>query len=118
MRLMTKWLLVSIGGGFLVTAVLFVLPSSFLISPESKLHPIGEEIVQAVLWPVTVCVYLSGPGPAIGPPEKHMHEGTPVQILAAMIGIGLTWTFYSSLAFLILWLRRRQRLLPKTTSIA
>lgn len=89
-----------------MTVVLFVLPES--LSPESKPHPIAEKVAQPVFWPVTVCVYLSGPEPAIGPPEKHMHEGTPVQILAAMIGIGLTWTSYSSLAFLFLWLRRSE----------
>jgi hypothetical protein len=45
-----------------------------------------------------------------------MHGGTPVQILAAFIGIGLSWTFYSSVVFFILWLRRKWRPLPRTTS--
>jgi hypothetical protein len=108
-----KWLVISLGGGFLVTAALFVLPDSFICIAGTP-HPFADDVVQAVFWPVVVCVYLSGPGPDIGPPEKHMHEGTPVQILAAFIGIGLSWTFYSSLVFFILWLRRKRRLLPRT----
>jgi hypothetical protein len=115
-RLTKKWLLISVGGGFLVTATLFVLPDSFIVIAESKPHPVFDTIVQALFWPVALCVYLSGPGPDIGPPGKHMYEGTPVQIFAVMIGMGLSWTFYSSLIFFILWFRRRRRLLPKTAS--
>jgi hypothetical protein len=110
-----KWLLISLGGGFLVTAALFVLPDSFIGIAETA-HPVADNVVQAVFWPVALCVYLSGPGPEIGPPGKHMHEGSPIQILAAFIGIGLSWTFYSSLVFFILWLRRKRRLLPGTAA--
>jgi len=118
MRLVTKWLLTSIGGGVLVTAALVALPDTFLVSAEDKPHPIADKVVEAVFWPIAVCVHLSGPGVPIGPPEKHMYEGTPVQLVAVLIGIGLSWVFYSSLAFLIFWLRRRWRTVPKMTSTA
>jgi hypothetical protein len=110
-----KWLLISLGGGFLVTAALFVLPDSFIAIADTP-HPIADDVVQAVFWPVTVCVYLSGPGHDIGSPGKPMHEGTPVQTLAAFVGIGLSWTFYSSLVFFILRLRGKRRLLARTAS--
>jgi len=116
MRLTKKWLLISIGGGFLVTAALFFLPDSFIVMAGSTPHPVADNVVQALFWPVALCVYLSGPGPDIGPPGKRMHEGTPVQIFAALIGIGLSWTFYSSLVFFVLCLRQKQRLLAKTAS--
>jgi hypothetical protein len=112
---MTKWLLISIGGGVLVTAGLFALPDTFLNSAEDKTHPLADRVVEAVFWPIAVCVYLSGPGVPIGPPEEHMYEATPVQVVAVVIGIGLSWVFYSSLAFLVFWLRHRRRAAPRTS---
>jgi hypothetical protein len=90
------------------------LPDSFVAIAGGQPHPVFDTIVQALFWPVALCVYLSGPGPDIGPPGKHMHEGTPVQIFAALMGIGLSWTFYSSLIFFILWFRGKRQ--PKTAS--
>jgi hypothetical protein len=115
-RLTKKWLLISVGGGFLLTATLFALPDSFVLIAGTKPHPVFDAVMQALFWPVALCVYLSGPGPDIGQPGRHMHEATPVQIFAALIGIGLSWTFYSSLIFFVLWLRRKRRLLPRTAS--
>ena len=106
MRLGSKWLLVSVGGGVLLTSALLALPDTLLGAPESKPYPIVDKVVDAVFWPMAVCVYLSGPGAPIGPPEKHMYEGTPVQVLAALVGIGFSWVFYSSLVFLIIWIRK------------
>ena len=118
MRLVTKWFLTSIGGGVLVTAALFALPDNFLDSTEDKPHPVADRVVETVFWPIAVCVYLSGPGVPIGPPEKHTYEGTPIQVVAVLIGISLSWVFYSSLAFLIFWLRRRRRTLRRTMPTA
>ena len=106
MRLIWKWLLVSVGGGVLVTCALFALPDTLLVSPANKPHPIVDRVVEAVFWPIAVCVYLSGPGVPIGPPEKHSYEATPVQFIAALAGIGFSWVFYSSLVFLIIWIRK------------
>jgi hypothetical protein len=109
MSLKWKWLLVSVGGGVLVTFTLFALPDTVLDAPESKTHPIVDKIVEVVFWPIAACVYLSGPGAPIGPPEKHMYEGTPVQVIAALVGISFSWVFYSSLVFLIIWIRQYSR---------
>lgn len=109
MRLISKWLLVSVGGGVLATCILFALPDTLLVATDDKSHPIIDRVVEAVFWPTAVCVYLSGPGAPIGPPEKHMHEATPVQVIAAFAGIGFSWVFYSSLVFLIIWARKYRR---------
>lgn len=110
MRLRSQWLLVSVCGGVLVTVLLFAFSDNWIGSDVPE--PLGS-LFKIVLWPVTVLVSLTGPGPSIGPPDRHWHEGTPVQFLAVVIGIGLSWTFYSSLAFLLLWLRRtRHRTTP------
>jgi hypothetical protein len=106
MSLKWKWLLVSVGGGVLLTFALFAFPDTLLDALESKPHPIIDKVVQALFWPVAVCVSLSGPGVPIGPPEKHMYEGTPVQVIAALVGISFSWVFYSSLVFLIIWIRK------------
>ncbi len=107
MRLVTKWLLVSVGGGLLATVALSTLPDRWIDAPENSSHPIADRVIETVLWPIAICVYLSGPGAPIGPPEKHMYEATPVQVLAVFVGIGLSWAFYSSLVFLVLWWRRK-----------
>jgi len=108
MRLMYKWLLISLGGGLLVTFALSTLPERLIDAPENKLHPILDKALEIVFWPMAVCVHLSGPGAPIGPREKHMYEATPVQVLATFVGIGLSWVFYSSLVFVIIWIRKHR----------
>jgi len=111
MRLLTKWLLVSVGGGLILSAVFIFAPDSWtdpLLNLMDTSDPVAVEALQVVFWPVSVCVHLSGPGAPIGPPEKHMYEGTPVQMVAALLGIALSWTFYSSLVFLVLWWRKER----------
>jgi hypothetical protein len=104
MRLLWKWLLVSVCGAVLVTVLLFVFAGSWVADVPG---PVAF-VARIVLWPVAICVNLTGPGPSIGPPEKHWHEATPVQFLAVVVGVGLSWLFYSSLGFLLLWLWRRR----------
>jgi hypothetical protein len=66
-----------------------------------------------VLWPIAVCLYLLGPGPNLGPAEKHLHEWTPVQDFAVVAGVGISWALYSSIVFMLIWFRHKRRL-PKT----
>jgi hypothetical protein len=49
-----------------------------------------------VLWPVMLCENITGLGPRLG---QHGHEGTPVQLIAAIVGIGMTWAVYASIFF-------------------
>ena len=112
MSLVTKWLLTSVGGGVLLAVVvLLALP----LGPFGSFDP-PSTIELVVLWPVIACLYLV-PGPGIGPPQKHWHEWTPVQDVALAVGIGFSWTFYSSLVFVLLWFRSRRRagLVPPRT---
>ena len=67
-----------------------------------------EHAARIVFWPATVLVLLTGPGPRLGRPEQNLHEATPMQLLAVIIGIGFSWFFYSSLVFLWIWLGRRR----------
>jgi hypothetical protein len=106
MRLLWKWLLVSVGGGALLTMLLLVFADRWVLDVPGP----AAVIAKIVLWPVVVLLDVSGPGPSIGPPpEKHWHEGTPVQFLAAVVGVGFSWGFYSSIGFLLLWLWQRRR---------
>jgi len=116
MRFKTKWLLVSVVGGVLIAVVLFVLVDSSIDAVVGVPGPL-RVVANVVLWPVTACLYLSGPGPNIGSPEKHWHEWTPVQDFAVVTGIGLSWVFYSSVVFLIIWLQDRRRASRKTSAI-
>jgi hypothetical protein len=113
-RLKTVWLLVSVAGGVLMAVILFVFADTSIDAVVGVPGPLGA-VANVVLWPVTACLYLSGPGPNIGSPEKHWHEWTPVQDFAVVIGIGLSWVFYSSVVFLIIWLQHRRRALRKTS---
>ena len=112
----TKWLLVSVVCGVLIAVALFFSDTLFDAVADVP-GPLGD-VAHVVLWPVAVCVYLSGPGPNIGTPEKPLHEWTPVQDFAVVIGIGLSWVFYSSVVFLIIWIRHKLRALRKKTSAA
>lgn len=101
-----KVLFYSTLGGMLITAALWFCLALFNESDHPLLHDIFSF---TLLWPVAVCLHLSGPGPRIGPPAMNWHEGTPVQLVAAMIGLGLTWAFYAGVIALAVWLRRRRR---------
>jgi hypothetical protein len=67
-------------------------------------------IANVALWPIHLCLYLVGPGPNIGSAEKPLREWTPVQDFAVVVGIGLSWAFYSSIAFLSIWFHRNRHL--------
>jgi hypothetical protein len=108
MRLIWKWVMVSVGGGILLTAGLFFFSVPLTVNLSGPLATVAK----VVLWPVTISVYLSGPGPNIGPPEKHWHEWTPVQDFGVATGIGLSWIFYSSLLFVAARLRGRRPAAP------
>ena len=105
MRFSTRWVIFSFGGGVLVTAVLLLFPGAL---PDNIPAPL-DLIATVVLWPVAVCEALVGPGPTIGGPNQHFHEGTPLNIVAAVLGVGLSWVFYSSLVLMAtgLWHRRQ-----------
>jgi hypothetical protein len=108
MRLIWKWLLVSVGGGIVVSVALSTLPDRLIDSPEYQPHPMVDKAVEVVFWPIAVCVYLSSHGAPVEPPEKHMYEATPIQVIAVFLGIGLSWVFYTSLVFLILLVQRHR----------
>jgi hypothetical protein len=97
-----KQLIISVGGGAFITVLLYLLDLEV-----SLLYP-PNAFAKVLLWPVTVCLYLAGPGPRIGAPDKNFHEWTPVHSLALLVGIGLSWVFYSGLAFVFLKFRSRR----------
>ena len=103
MSLRSKWFLISVGGGFLTSVGLLLLTKD----PVILLLPAPGTIPKLLLWPVAAMVHLAGPGPSIGPPERHMHEWTPVHDIAVAVGLGLTLSFYSSILFIVLWVRKR-----------
>ena len=108
MRPIPKWLMISLGGGLLITVTLLLLRADVFIDIIVVGYGQLGAITKMLLWPVSAVLYLVGPGPNLGPPEKHMHEWTPVHEIAVAVGIGLSWTFYSSLVFFIAWLRHRR----------
>src|ERR1039457_4240242 len=90
----TKLIAVSASVGALIT-----LAGGILVS-----YPPVERIASIVLLPVALCQYITGPGPRLG---QHGHEGTPVQLVAAIVGIGMAWAIYSSIFFFAESFRRR-----------
>ena len=104
MRLIWKWLLISVVGGIAISAFLTLGD----LTPPDPPDWMPGSVLEVVFWPVFVCVSLSGPGVNIGTPERPFYEGTPLQFIAADVGMSLTWIFYSSLA-LFIWIRQRRR---------
>jgi hypothetical protein len=101
MRLRTKWSILSLGGSVVITVALLVFPGILFVDAPSYV----DFLLALVFWPVVICEHLVGPGPSTGPPGAHMHEGTPVHMLAAVIGIAFSWMFWSSLAFVLIRIR-------------
>jgi hypothetical protein len=101
-----KQLIISIGGGTFIIVLLYLLDvAGFVLSPPNA-------VAKVLLWPVTVCLYLVGPGPRIGLPDKNFHEWTPVHSLGLMVGVGLSWVFYTGLVFAFMKFRSRQNASP------
>ena len=99
MRRIVKWVLVSGGGGLVVTAGLLFF--GVLLDPP-------EPYARFVFWPVTLLVAAAGSGLPLGSHNPPRYEWTPVHELAVALGFGLSWVFYSSLvAVLVLLVRRR-----------
>lgn len=98
MRVRTRWSILSLGGSVAITVALLVFPGALFIDTP----PYLDVLLAVVFWPVIICEYLVGAGPSIGPPGAHIHEGTPVHILAAVIGIAFSWMFWSSLAVILI----------------
>ena len=105
MRLRTKWWIVSFGGSIATVLALLMFP--VLLFDEAR--PYLGYLLLVICLPVIVCEVLAGPGPSIGPPGAHMHEGTPIHILAAVIGVALSWMFWSSLVLFIKSIRAHRQ---------
>ena len=105
MRLGTKWGVFSIGGCLLIAAALLVFPGALFVF----LPPPLDVLANVIFWPVAICEQFVGPGPSLGSPSEHLHEGTPVHMVAAAIGIALSWMFWSSLIFVVIRVRASTR---------
>jgi hypothetical protein len=101
MRLRTKWSVLSFGGSIVITVALLVFPGLLFVDAPSHF----DFLLAVVFWPVVICEHLVGPGPSIGPPGAHLHEGTPVHMFAAVIGMAFSWMFWSSLALVFIRIR-------------
>lgn len=57
----------------------------------------SETVSRALMWQAAIPVYLIGPGPVIGHDDHGapIHEGTPVHMLAGLVGILLGIPIYS-----------------------
>jgi hypothetical protein len=104
MSFRTKWAVSIVVGGVLIAVVLLAFPDVLFLPVRPSLNA----LVSVFLWPVFLCEFLAGPGPSIGPPSKHLHEGTPVHMLAAVVGVALSWMFWSSLIFFLIRAKNRQ----------
>lgn len=69
---------------------------------------IPRGVAKVFLWPAFVVAYFMGPGPNIGTPENPVYEGTVIDPIILLNGLGLTAAFYSIAVYLlILCLRGR-----------
>jgi hypothetical protein len=86
---------------------LSTLPDKWIDAPENSSQPIADRVTETVLWPIAVCVYLSGPGVPIGPPENTGTKQLLFSSLPSSSASDSRGIFYSSLVFLVLWWRRK-----------
>ena len=108
MGLMKKWMILSFGGGALVTlavTVVLLVFAGVLMKIAADVPGPLEAVAKIVFWPATATMHLVRPSPITGVPQKNLDEWTLFEDLAVAAGFGLSWSFYSSAAFLIFWLR-------------
>src|SRR5260370_38335130 len=72
---------ISFGGGALITVALYVF---YLAVWRLRLLIM---IAKTLLWPIAACMYLAGPGPPIGPPQRNINDGSPHTIWAFLVGV-------------------------------
>ncbi len=65
--------------------------------------PAPRPLDAVLAWPLVLLDSWVGPGPNIGTAEEPIYEGTPVHLVALLVGIALTWLFYVLLARLAIW---------------
>ena len=87
MKPVWKWLLVSMGGGIVVTVALSTLPERLVDAPEDKPHPAVDKTSEIILWPIAVCVYLSGHGAPIGRWKNKRMRQLPYRLLLLSWGL-------------------------------
>jgi hypothetical protein len=103
-------LFIPFGGALVVTCGLWLLVG--VIDPPAIIAErlgLPGPIASVVFWPVTLCLHLVGPGPAMGPIAHPMYEWTPAHEFAVALGLGLSWAFYSGITVAAIWYRRRYR---------
>lgn len=103
MRLRTKLLMFSVGGGVVIAAVLMMFPDAL-----DFLDALPSILTTMLLWPVAACEYLVALGPNMGSLSHPSHEATPLNVFAEMIGIALAWVFWSSVVFTVTGRRHRR----------
>lgn len=64
----------------------------------------NDNVSRALMWQASILVHLVGPGPVIGHDQQGnpLHEGTPVHMLAGVVGILLGIPIYSLLTYVAL----------------
>lgn len=83
--------------GALLTAVAFIV---FVLGEWSTATSVP-------LWPWMI-LQRALPHPNLGTPEHPLYEGTALDMAAALVGLALSWIFYSSVVYTIsAWRRRR-----------
>jgi hypothetical protein len=91
-----------------LTSIVGVLIAFLLLATQTLLEPPGP-VAAVFFWPATLLLKLAGTGPRFGTGEPPRYEWTPVHDIAIAAGIGLSWVFYSCLAWCLLALRARAR---------
>jgi hypothetical protein len=101
---------VSVGGAVLITGVLFgfagVIPPPALVAEQLGFP---GAVASVLLWPVTLCLRLAGPGPRVGLILQPQYEWTPAHEFAVALGLGLSWALYSAIALVTLRYFRNSR---------
>lgn len=65
--------------------------------------PAPRPLDAVLAWPLVLMDSWVGPGHNLGTVERPVYEDAPVRLVAAGVGIVLTWLFYVLLARLLVW---------------
>jgi len=90
------------GTRLLVFLAVMIVPVPVLLALLALGPGLENPALGAVFWPAKLCARLAGPGPEFGPPGHRWREGTPVQMLADVLGFCLTYVFWLAVILAVL----------------
>lgn len=91
-------------GTRLLAFLAVIFAPTVILSVLIALDPaLQNPALDALLWPLKLCVWLAGPSPEVGgSPGHRWREGTPIQLVGILVGLCLSYLFWLAVIIAVL----------------